>query len=89
MTADWLVELEHVKGTKYYGFAYYVPRGSVPPYPGHDMLRSYLDKRYPTAKYKFIPRYQLADKKMFDGTTMLIQFETEEDAIMFKLEKRG
>jgi hypothetical protein len=86
--AQWLVELTHDEGKRYNGFAYFVPRGSIPPYPGHHILEDFLDENYPTARYRRATRY-LDKHKMFDGTVLSIEFETEEDAMLFKLQKIG
>lgn len=38
----------------YYCFPYYLPRGSVPPYPGFEVLKAWLDINFISAAYKVV-----------------------------------
>lgn len=52
----------------YYCFPYYLPRGSVPPYPGFEVLKAWLDINFISAAYKVVTNLDGDDGDYGDTT---------------------
>jgi hypothetical protein len=73
----WAVDIKNAQAKTVLAFPYYLPRGTMPPYPGFEVLEQWLDMFGPECQYQ---------RQLVNGTSALeITFADPEDCFMFVL----
>lgn len=72
----------------YYCFPYYQPRGSIPPYPGFEALKIWLNLNFPSSAYEVTtmrwPKETPPNSKK-SWATLEVTFSDPEEAMLFRL----
>lgn len=68
----------------YYCFPYYIPRGSLPPYPGFEALKIWLNLNFPSVAYEVVTKGKLGEAKKA-WAVLEVTFNDHEEAMLFRL----
>lgn len=74
----WAVDIRKAKDNVVWAFPYYLPKGTMPPYPGFQVLEEWLQLFYPNCQYQRLYN---------NGNSVLkIIFDQPEDCFIFVME---
>lgn len=68
----------------YYCFPYYQPRGSIPPYPGFEALKIWLNLNFPSVAYEVVTKGKPSEAKKA-WAVLEVTFNDPEEAMLFRL----